>query len=98
MAGVDLVLPRSEDWMREGVCAQVDPNVWHPEKGGSVKAAVRICRTTCPVAAQCLNYALEQGERLTGVWGGTTERERRVLRRARKTQLDLLASEIGPAA
>jgi WhiB family redox-sensing transcriptional regulator len=94
MAGVDLVLPKSEDWMREGTCAQVDPDVWHPEKGGSVRAAVRICRTVCPVAAQCLSYALAQEERVTGVWGGTTERERRVLRKSRK---NLLAA-LGPAA
>lgn len=43
------------------------------------RAAVAVCRA-CPVREVCLEYALEHGE--LGVWGGTTERERREQRRA----------------
>lgn len=100
MTGVDLVLSDALDWMREGTCAQVDPDLWHPAKGASPKAAQRICRTECPVVARCLEYALASGEE-HGVWGGTTNRERQKIRRARKLQEDLLraaATEQGAAA
>jgi len=36
--------------------------------------AKQICRT-CPVCGPCLRWALESGD--AGVWGGTTEDERR---------------------
>jgi Transcription factor WhiB len=44
------------------------------------KAAREIC-ALCPVAEDCLNYALENHEEF-GIWGNTTERERRQLRPA----------------
>ena len=34
----------------------------------------------CPVAAECLDYAMAEPS-LEGVWGGTIERERRRLRK-----------------
>jgi hypothetical protein len=39
--------------------------------------AKRIC-ATCPVTAECLDYALRHGEKY-GVWGGLTPRARRRL-------------------
>ncbi|NNM44593.1 WhiB family transcriptional regulator [Knoellia koreensis] len=39
--------------------------------------AVAVCRS-CPVARECLAYALAAGER-DGVWGGFTNAERRGL-------------------
>jgi WhiB family redox-sensing transcriptional regulator len=41
-----------------------------------------LCRT-CPLVSPCLEYALTTRQDY-GVWGGTTERERRDLRRARR--------------
>jgi WhiB family redox-sensing transcriptional regulator len=40
-----------------------------------------VCRA-CVVKAECLEYALVNGEKF-GIWGGLSERERRRLRRAR---------------
>jgi WhiB family redox-sensing transcriptional regulator len=40
--------------------------------------AVRICHS-CPVEAECLNYALTSNISF-GVWGGKTEKQRRSLR------------------
>lgn len=67
-------------WMDRGRCAEVDPELHFPEKGGSVRAAKRICGA-CEVLAECLEYALAHDERF-GIWGGFSERERRRLKRA----------------
>lgn len=61
-------------WVMEARCAEVDPDVWFPEKGGSTYAAKAICRE-CPVKTQCLEYALRNRER-EGIWGGLSTRER----------------------
>jgi len=66
-------------WMRDALCAEVDPELFYPESGESNRDAKRIC-AGCEVRAECLGYALAHREG-HGVWGGTTERERRRLRR-----------------
>jgi len=68
-----------ESWMEDALCAQIGGDIWHPEKGGSTKEAKTVCRE-CPVAAECLKYALDNDERF-GIWGGFSERERRRLKR-----------------
>ena len=75
-----LILDEAVSWQDEALCAQTDPEAFFPEKGGSTREAKRVCQT-CPVRAQCLEYALEHDERF-GIWGGLSERERRRLRRA----------------
>jgi WhiB family redox-sensing transcriptional regulator len=45
----------------------------------------RLARTfcyECPVRVDCLMTALEANELIDGIWGGTTPRERRQLRKA----------------
>jgi len=71
--------PGTPAWQDEALCAQADPELWFPEKGGSVREAKKVCRR-CPVRAECLEYALEHDERF-GLWGGLSERERRNLKR-----------------
>lgn len=53
-----------------------------PARGESLAAARAICGR-CPVADQCLDYALDLGIK-HGVWGGTSERDRRTLRKQRR--------------
>jgi WhiB family redox-sensing transcriptional regulator len=72
------------DWRDLGRCAEVDGDLWFPEKGGPTGEAKRVCRS-CEVRAECLEYALEHEERF-GIWGGFSERERRVLRRERAAE------------
>jgi hypothetical protein len=67
-------LPAWHDLAR---CAETDPEMFFPEKGESVRPAKRVC-AGCEVRAECLQDALDRGERF-GVWGGLSERERRVL-------------------
>lgn len=71
----------AQHWRDSALCAQVDTEMFFPEKGGSTREAKRIC-ATCDVRAQCLQYALD-GEERFGIWGGKSERERRRLNRAR---------------
>jgi WhiB family transcriptional regulator, redox-sensing transcriptional regulator len=68
-------------WQDKALCAQVDPEIFFPEKGGSVRDPKRVC-ARCEVRRECLDYALthEDAGRF-GIWGGTSERERRALRR-----------------
>ena len=47
------------------------------------REAKAICQA-CPYLARCLEYALKHPE-LNGIWGGTTEAQRKRIRRASKT-------------
>ena len=72
-------------------CAQADPEAFFPERvKGTVpetQTAKKICRT-CPYTVQCLEWAIEHDER--GIWGGTTERDRRVMKQQRRGKLKVL--------
>lgn len=69
------------DWQVNAACNDVEPEIFFPERGGSSKAARAVCNE-CSVRDQCLEYALNNKEQF-GIWGGTSERERRRLRRER---------------
>lgn len=73
------------EWMAEAVCAQTDPELFFPEKGGdgtcTTSIARRVC-ASCPVRVACLEHALDTGQ-AHGVWGGKTPRERREIRHRR---------------
>lgn len=77
--GVPVVSRPRPEWHADGLCSQVDGDLWFPEKGGSTRDAKRIC-LSCPVLVECRSYALAHEERF-GIWGGLSERERRQLRR-----------------
>lgn len=79
------------EWMEAGDCRQVDPEVFYPGQGGDYKDARIVCGE-CPVITRCLEFALTQmtdeyDAGSFGMWGGTTEPERRTIlagRAARK--------------
>jgi WhiB family redox-sensing transcriptional regulator len=77
------VVPMSPEraWQDEANCLGVDPDLFFPERGASTREAKEVCRG-CVVRAECLEYALDNGEKF-GIWGGLSERERRRLRRQR---------------
>jgi WhiB family redox-sensing transcriptional regulator len=70
-------------WRDDAPCGQVDPELWFPEKGRQAREAMAIC-ASCDVRRQCLEYALTHCE--TGIWGGTTDRERMQMRNAKPGQ------------
>ena len=72
-------LPERGHWQQHGACRGIDPALFYPGRGGDTAAAKAIC-AVCPVVAECLQYAIQAGERL-GIWGGQSERQRRQARR-----------------
>ncbi len=71
-------------WRDLATCRFADVEMFFPigdsdEAEEAVTAAKAMCRT-CPVRIACLEFALETRQ-VDGIWGGTTEDERRRLRR-----------------
>lgn len=69
-------------WQDRARCTEMNPELFFPERGvnGSrVEQARQVCEA-CEVQADCLAYALRH--HLDGIWGGTSEHERRDLRKA----------------
>lgn len=63
-------------WVDDALCAQVDPDLFFPDKGASSTAvqAQMVCRV-CPVRNPCLEYAVSNKEQ-HGIWSGTTAKVR----------------------
>lgn len=70
-----------ERWWTRANCLGADPDMFFPERGASTREAKAVC-FACPVMDECLEYALNNVEKF-GIWGGRSERERRVIRRER---------------
>jgi WhiB family redox-sensing transcriptional regulator len=73
-----------DNWREHAACRTEDPDLFFPI-GTTGPAALQteqakaVCRT-CPVQEQCLRWALDTGQTIC-VWGGTSELERRALKR-----------------
>ena len=71
-------------WRKRAACRGIDPEVFYPVSDEDAEEAKAVC-ALCPVRQSCLEFGLANRER-EGVWGGTTERERRrILRQRRKS-------------
>ena len=68
--------------MARGKCKDQPPDMFFPSDGVGVEVARRIC-ADCPVKSPCLEYAMANHID-HGVWGGTSERERRRIARRRR--------------
>lgn len=78
------IMKRAE-WTARAACRDLDPNLFFPRVGDEMKAVdyapeARAACAGCPVAAECLMYALNNAERY-GLWGGKTPLQRRSIRR-----------------
>ena len=72
------------DWRENAICRKEKPELFFPigNTGPAllqIEEAKAVCRR-CPVIEPCLAQALGNGE--SGVWGGTSEDERRAMSRA----------------
>jgi len=72
----------SATWRKHAACQGIDPEIFYPVADEEADAAKAIC-AVCTVREACLEHALAHRER-EGVWGGTTERERRRIHRQRR--------------
>lgn len=73
------------DWREVASCKDTDPDLFFPigttgPALDQIEAAKAVCRA-CPAQAPCLEFALATNQE-AGVWGATSEEERRVLRKA----------------
>jgi WhiB family redox-sensing transcriptional regulator len=74
------------EWRLHAACRHTDPELFFPigSTGPALEQiaeAKRVCEE-CPVRTPCLEFALSTSQD-SGIWGGTTEEERRLIRRAR---------------
>jgi WhiB family transcriptional regulator, redox-sensing transcriptional regulator len=67
---------RYQLWRTRAACSGVDPELFLTDRGASPEPALVYCRR-CEVQTECLQAALDLGQRAFGVWGGTTGRQRR---------------------
>lgn len=76
-------------WRTDAACRDTDPDLFFPVGTtgpaiAQIAAAKEIC-TSCDAQGSCLEFALMTNQD-SGVWGGTSEEERRQLRRARNAR------------
>lgn len=69
------------EFTREGNCKDMNPQLFYPERGDTrrLREAKSVC-AGCVVKDECLEYALTPPVEKWGIWGGTSERERRQMR------------------
>lgn len=77
-------------WRNQAACRGLDPALFFPERGASTAGARAVCRV-CPVREVCATEAVTRNEQF-GIWGDTSIRQRRALRR------ELVAAVEGVAA
>lgn len=71
-------------WREQASCRSTDQELFFPvgttgDAVEQIQAAKAVCES-CPVRVACLRFALESNQE-AGIWGGTSEEERRTLRR-----------------
>jgi WhiB family redox-sensing transcriptional regulator len=77
---------KRRDWRMRSACLNADPDLFFPISATSAAApqvarAKTIC-AGCPVRSACLGFAMAHRD-LMGIWGGTTDEERRKTRRSK---------------
>ncbi len=77
------------NWLEEANCIGKDPDLFFPIGSTGPAAeqadeAKTVC-STCRVREECLEWALATSQD-SGVWGGSTEEERRAIARVRRRE------------
>ena len=70
-------MPKLPEWIADAPCSQADPELFFPEphERAIVALAKQVC-AACPVRQECLEWALDRGEKF-GIYGGLTSTQRR---------------------
>ena len=71
-------------WRKNALCRDTDPELFFPvcstgQALQQISAAKEVC-CECTVKTECLEFAIETNQDC-GIWGGTSEDERRNIRR-----------------
>jgi WhiB family redox-sensing transcriptional regulator len=74
------------EWRDQALCRDTDPELFFPVGTtglalSAIDEAKQVCGE-CLVQTECLDFALDTNQD-SGVWGGLSEEERRVIRRER---------------
>ena len=88
-------------WRDDAACRNTDPDLFFPagtigEAAEATEAAIALCRR-CPVRDQCLEFAMVTNQR-DGIWGATSEEDRRRMRSAWLAARRARESAGGPTA
>ena len=72
------------EWRKQALCRDTDPELFFPigttgQALLQISEAKNVCRE-CTVKKECLDFAIETNQD-SGIWGGTSEEERRDIRR-----------------
>jgi WhiB family redox-sensing transcriptional regulator len=75
-----------DEWRDHALCRDTDPSLFFPVGTTGlalvqIEHAKQVC-SQCPVTRECLDFALATNQD-SGIWGGLSEDERRVIRRRR---------------
>ncbi len=70
-------------WHQHAACRGDGPARWWPGRGEDIEPLRAVC-AGCPVREECQDVALARPSHADGggVWGGTSERQRRTLRKS----------------
>ena len=66
-------------WHADALCREYPTLPWIPDRGQSLREMRAVCHR-CSIRAECLVAGIDGDEH--GIWGGTSGRERRLLRDA----------------
>jgi len=69
-------------WQKDANCKGMDTRLFYPKQGESIEQALVDACDSCPVRKECLNHALHWEH--YGYWAGTSEKERKRLRKTLK--------------
>ena len=74
-----------QDWRAQAACRNIEPDFFFPsgttgQAVDQIDAAKAVCRSCCS-RSECLEFALATNQE-SGVWGATSEEERRKLRKS----------------
>lgn len=70
---VDLIVAIVEDGPRlsRRAACRIQPDLWTSRRPEDIKAAVSVCRTSCPALRECRRFAQRHtGSPLTGIYAG----------------------------
>ena len=79
-----------DTWRDLALCRNTDPDLFFPVGTTgtalvTIDHAKQVCGS-CDVSGECLDFALETNQD-SGIWGGLSEEERRVIRRRRAAEV-----------